>query len=122
MDRYALCDHPERLPHATFALPILSERAGYLSHMDAESIGMASVALGAGRRTKEDAISYGAGIVLAKKTGDAVKVGECLATLYTDKKETFGEAEEIFRSALKFSDDMPEKQTLIYKTITSEEE
>lgn len=117
----ALCDHPERLPHATFALPVLSDRTGYLSHMDAEKIGVASVSLGAGRRTKEDAISYGAGILLAKKTGDAVKAGDCLATLYTDRKESFAEAEETFRSALCFSDEIPKKQTLIYKTITSEE-
>ena len=81
----AFCDHPERLPRATYALPVLADRAGYLSHTDAESIGIASVALGAGRRTKEDAISYGAGILLGKKTGERVAVGDCLATLYTDK-------------------------------------
>lgn len=118
----AFCDHPERLPRATYALPVLADRAGYLSHTDAESIGIASVALGAGRRTKEDAISYGAGILLGKKTGERVAVGDCLATLYTDKKESFEEAEAIFRGALTFSEEEPKKQTLIYKTITSEEE
>lgn len=118
----AFCDHPERLPRATYALPVLADRAGYLSHTDAESIGIASVALGAGRRTKEDAISYGAGILLGKKTGERVAVGDCLATLYTDKKESFEEAEAIFRGALTFSETEPKKQTLIYKTITSEEE
>ena len=118
----AFCDHPERLPRATYALPVLADRAGYLSHADAESIGIASVALGAGRRTKEDAISYGAGILLGKKTGERVAVGDCLATLYTDKKESFEEAEAIFRGALTFSEKEPKKQTLIYKTITSEEE
>ena len=118
----AFCDHPERLPRATYALPVLADRAGYLSHTDAESIGIASVALGAGRRTKEDAISYGAGILLGKKTGERVAVGDCLATLYTDKKESFEEAEAIFRGALTFSEKEPKKQTLIYKTITSEEE
>ena len=118
----ALCDHPERLPHAEFALPVLSDRIGYLSHMDAERIGMASVSLGAGRRTKEDAISFGAGIVLGRKTGDRVATGDCLATLYSDRKESFEEAEEIFRHALTFSDDAPKMKPLIYKTITSEEE
>ncbi len=118
----AFCDHPERLPRATYALPVLADRAGYLSHTDAESIGIASVALGAGRRTKEDAISYGAGILLGKKTGERVAVGDCLATLYTDKKESFEEAEAIFRGALTFSEEEPKKQILIYKTITSEEE
>ena len=40
--------------------------------------------LGAGRASKEDAIDYGAGIVLEKKTGDFVRQGETLAVLYTN--------------------------------------
>lgn len=118
----SFCDHPERLPRATFALPVLAEREGYLSHTNAEGIGIASVTLGAGRRTKEDVISYGAGILLCKKTGDRVTRGDCLATLYTDNKESFAEAERIFRDSLEFSEEEPKKQPLIYKTITSEEE
>lgn len=118
----SFCDHPERLPRATFALPVLAEREGYLSHTNAEGIGIASVTLGAGRRTKEDVISYGAGILLCKKTGDRIARGDCLATLYTDNKESFAEAERIFRDSLEFSEEEPKKQPLIYKTITSEEE
>ncbi len=90
---------PQRLPQAKKEV-LLAETDGYIQDMNAERIGLAAMALGAGRRTKEDRIDPGAGIVLAAKTGDLVKKGEPLAYLYTNKPSTLCEAESIFRSAV----------------------
>ena len=46
---------------------------GFITHMDTEGIGVASVMLGAGRNKKEDTIDYSAGILLEKKYGDSVR-------------------------------------------------
>ncbi|MDX1420664.1 MAG: thymidine phosphorylase [Rubricoccaceae bacterium] len=53
---------------------------GYVTEIDALALGWASVALGAGRRRKEDAVDPVAGFVLNKTVGDAVEPGAVLAT------------------------------------------
>ena len=54
-----------------------AEKDGYVCHMDTESIGIASVCLGAGRSRKDDVIDYKAGIILKKKYGEPVKLWQC---------------------------------------------
>ena len=61
MDRFEL------LPNATGAQEILSPRAGYVSVIDAEYIGMASSMIGAGRSTKDDVIDPAALDLLASR-------------------------------------------------------
>ena len=85
--------------------------------MDAEKIGLAAMELGAGRKTKEDKIDYAAGIILAKKTGDKVKRGDTLATLYSSKLELIEDAERVLSCAYKFSDTPRENEKLIYKIL-----
>lgn len=90
---------------------------GFISHTDTEKIGIAGVVLGAGRAKKEDSIDYSAGIVLHRKTGDSVKCGEALATLYTNNEAAIKNAEEMFLGALEFSQTAPERKPLVYKII-----
>lgn len=118
----SLCDDPRRFPTARYSRPLYAQKEGYLSHMNAEAVGIASLTLGAGRRTKEDIISPAAGILLAKRTGDAVRRGDLIAALFTDREETLSEAEEIFLSSLEFSSEKPKMRPVVYKKISSEEE
>lgn len=101
------------LPKAKILREICAEKEGYISHMDAETVGRAACELGAGRKTKDDAIDFAAGIVLAKKTGDLVKNGDVLAVLCTSCEEKALAGEKIFRSALSFSAEKPEEKSLI---------
>ena len=73
--------------------------------------------LGAGRETKDDTIDMSAGIILTKKTGDLVKSGETLATLYSCNNKSFAGAEKRFLSAIEFSKEKPDDEALIYKII-----
>ena len=75
-------DDPSLLPLSACQREILAPTAGIVNRLEAEKVGQAALLLGAGRKSKEDVIDYGAGIVLAKKVGDKVKKGEVLATLY----------------------------------------
>ncbi len=95
---------------------VCAPRSGYIQRMDAERIGVAAMLLGAGRAKKEDAIDFAAGITMLKKTGDAVKEGEPIATLYT-ATASFEGAEQQYLSALEIGAEKPEMLPLILKKI-----
>ena len=107
----------EKFPKTAFSEEIRAECDGYITAMDAEALGTVALNLGAGRRTKDDVIDHAAGIVLAKKTGDYVKRGDLIATLYTNKQEKLACAVADFLAALTFSGTKPETAKLIYKVI-----
>ena len=68
--------------------------------MDAERVGTAAMLLGAGRNRAEDAIDLAAGIILNKKVGDYVKVGEPVAQFHYNDEDLLKDAEDAFRSGL----------------------
>ena len=88
--------------------------------MDTERCGIASVALGAGREKKEDSIDYSAGIVLAKKTGDAVQPGDLLATLYAANEDLLDAAENIFMDALDIRQQKAVEAPLFHARVSRE--
>lgn len=110
-------DNPALFPTSAYTYEVKSPCDGYIAKTDAEAMGIASVMLGAGRETKDDTIDMSAGIILTKKTGDLVKSGEALATLYSCDEKSFAGAERRFLSAIEFSDEKPEDKALIYKII-----
>jgi len=65
---------------------LTAQKAGYLQSLDALLVGRAAVALGAGRDKKNDAVDLSAGLLLHKKPGDLVAVGDALMELrYNDE-------------------------------------
>src|SRR3981081_550450 len=71
-------DRFDLLPNATGAREIACPQPGYISAIDAESIGLASSMIGAGRNTKEDSIDPAVGVILEVKTGQKVETGAVL--------------------------------------------
>lgn len=110
-------ESPEKFEKPAYSQDIISDSEGYIHHMDTESIGNSAVILGAGREKKEDLIDYSAGIILAKKTGDFVKKGDVLATLFTNRKESLITAEKVFRGAVTIRDNKPESSPLVLDII-----
>lgn len=104
-------------PRAKHVYEVKSVKSGYISAMDAEKIGIASVVLGAGRLTKSDEIDHSAGIVLTHKLPDRVEAGETVALLYTNNEGKLAEAERMLLDAITVSDNRPDGQPLIYKTV-----
>lgn len=102
---------------APFSKDIQSSSSGYVAKIDTAQCGRASVLLGAGRETKEDHIDPLAGILLHKKTGDPVKKGDSLATLYTSEQSLFAEAENTFLKAYTIAEQAPAAEPLIFEII-----
>ena len=113
----ACLDDFSLLPAAAYRREVLSQREGYLTEMNAEAYGKASVLLGAGRSRKEDVIDHAAGIEVMKKTGDFVRQGETLAVLHASDTALFGAAEREILSALSYASEKPAKKPLVYKMI-----
>ena len=93
-------DDTSLLGSARFTYDIRASKAGYIAHMNTEDCGIASVMLGAGRIVKDGPIDMTAGIVMHKKTGDAVVTGDVLATLYANDESLFEGAEKAYVQAL----------------------
>ena len=112
-----LAENPMLLPESSIKHEVRATKAGYISKMNAEEIGVSSVILGAGRETKDSIIDHSAGIVLVKKLGDKVEIGDTLAVLHTNNKDAIAAAEAKFLGAISMSDEQVEVGKLIYKTI-----
>ena len=112
-----LIENTANFAKANYSYSVRCKKRGYISKVDTESYGLASLALGAGRNTAEDAIDYSAGIILNKKTGDFVEDGEAIATLYSNDKTAFARAEEVLLSATEITDVKPKEEPLIYNIV-----
>lgn len=110
-------DDPTLLGKAEYEVEIKAKESGYISHMDAETIGKCACVLGAGRETKDDIIDYSAGIILKKKTGDFVENGETIAVLLTSKEEKIESAKTMFENAVIYGEEKPVEAPLVYGII-----
>ena len=110
-------DRFELLPNATGAREIASPRAGYISAIDAEYIGLASSMIGAGRDTKEDAIDPAVGVILEVKTGQKVDSGAVLCRLYYTREDRVDEAAQMVEDAFRISSNPPESRELILEVV-----
>lgn len=110
-------DDPTLFETSKFTYEVKASKSGYISGMNAETIGIASVVLGAGREKKEDSIDYKAGISLLKKTGSYVNVGDTIAILYTDLEDKIIDAEKMILGTIEMSDNKPADEKLIYEII-----
>jgi pyrimidine-nucleoside phosphorylase/thymidine phosphorylase len=80
-DPRALSD-PERLPRAARTYDVPAPAGGAVEAIDAQALGLAAVALGAGRARVEDRVDPAVGLVVRRRLGDPVAVGEPLCTVH----------------------------------------
>ncbi len=97
-------DNPALMPQARLVEPLRSPRAGYVAAINAMEVGLAAVALGAGRQKKGDRVDHAVGVVLAKKVGEYVQKDEPLLTIYANDRERMDEARQRLISAYQWSD------------------
>lgn len=110
-------DDYNRFKTASIVKPVISNREGYVEKIIAEEIGLASLALGAGREKKEDEIDYSAGIMIAKKVGDYINIGDTIATIYVNSETNIEIVSEKIKKAYYIGDDKVTENKLIYGTV-----
>ena len=107
---------PSKFEKAKYIIAIKAENEGYVKQINALEIGDSAMRLGAGRATYDDVIDPSSGIVLAKKVGDKVNVGDVLCTVYTNKEDNASILKDIHDS-FKLSNDTVKINPIIYEVI-----
>ena len=111
----SVVDHPEKLPQATFQIPVPAKADGVVAGITADEIGKAATMLGAGRATKDDVIDLAVGIILHKKIGDSVKKGDTLLTIHSNHQQVDEVVAKIYDHIT--IADYAEKPKLIHRII-----
>lgn len=104
---------PSMLPAAEIRLEVPSAETGYVSHIDAEKVGLVSMHLGGGRATKESSIDLAVGVVLHKKLGERVEIGESLGTVHANDADKAQQAAELLRGCFTLSAEPVERPAFI---------
>ncbi len=103
-DPRVIDDPEEVLPRAAIVSPLVAERGGTVTAMDAEDIGFAAGALGGGRMRKVEAIDPAVGIVIRPKIGDRIELGETIGEVHARTDADAAEAARRTLAALSFGD------------------
>jgi pyrimidine-nucleoside phosphorylase len=97
----------DALPKAPIVREVVAPRAGIVTNLSARKIGIASLELGGGRRTKDDAIDHAAGVVCSAKRGQTVELGQVLADVHAHDEESAGRAAALVLDAYSITDEPP---------------
>ena len=111
----------DKFEKSKYSFEVKSEYSGYINSMDTESLGIASVMLGAGRETKDSVIDFSAGIIINKKYGEYIEAGEVLATMYANDESLFEAAAKKYLEAIEIKNTRPETKPLIYARVSKDE-
>ena len=114
----AICEEPSRLPAAPHRADFEAPRDGIIQAINAEQVGVAATELGAGRRTKEDDIDPGVGIVFKKKRGASVSAGEPILTLHYNDEDSLRRARTRLEAAITVGDEAPKIPDLILERLS----
>ena len=113
-------DDPTRLPQARYQSDCFGSASGYVSAIQCEQVGAASVVLGGGRERKEDSVDPAVGIRLHKKVGDRVIAGESLCTIRYNSEARFFEAKKLMDDSYKIAGQPPATRAMIQGVIQGE--
>lgn len=111
----SVIDHPEIMPQAKFKIALPAKTDGVVSKVEADEMGIASMLLGGGRQKADDKLDYAVGIMMNKKVGDAVKAGDTLLTIYSNREDVDDIKQRLYDN-IEISDSA-EPFTLIHETV-----
>ena len=107
------------LPAAPLVRAVTATRDGVVLSLGAIRVGAAPLHLGAGRRTKADAIDHAVGVVCLKKRGDAVAAGEPLAEVHARDEDAATAAAAEVLAAYELADDAPASRGIVLEVLAS---
>jgi pyrimidine-nucleoside phosphorylase len=110
-------DNVDKLPSAQFEQVISATRAGYLKMINARVVGETVILLGGGRAKKGDPIDRAVGILVHKKVGDQVKIGDPIFTIFANQEGKLLEARTQLLKSLEVSDETVDPLPQFYGVV-----
>ena len=106
-----------RLPAAPVVREVIAPRGGVVTQLGALAVGIAALELGAGRRTKEDAIDHSVGVMCRVKRGDEVAAGDVLAEIHARDDASSEQAATAVLAAYEIGDVPPPAHGILLDVI-----
>jgi pyrimidine-nucleoside phosphorylase len=113
-DRRVIDDPWSVLPRAPVRIPVQAPLTGYVAAVDAEALGRAAAALGAGRMKKGDPIDPAVGIEFLPKIGDRLEEGQEIALVHARDSGAGADAGHRILAALSFTHGAVEPPPLVH--------
>jgi pyrimidine-nucleoside phosphorylase len=110
-------DDYSQFPQAAHQEELLAETDGIVAGIEAATVGVAAMQLGAGRERLDSQIDPAVGIVLHRKVGEAVRRGEPLCTIYYNAAEKLDMVRQMLTGAFTLSDSPPPPRPLVIRVI-----
>jgi pyrimidine-nucleoside phosphorylase len=105
------------LPTAPVVREVAAPSAGIVARVGAHAIGVAALELGAGRRTKDDAVDHSVGIVCRAKRGDAVAAGSVLAEVHARDEASADEGVAAVLAAYELGHEPPRAHEIVLDVV-----
>ncbi len=110
-------DDSWRMQRAKFRVEIASASPGFISTMECEQIGHASVLIGGGREHEHDLVDHAVGIVVHKKIGDTVQSGEPLCTVLYNSEERMNRVRALLAGSFIVTQNAPAERGGIVRRV-----
>ena len=108
---------PAVLPEAPVQVPVPAPRDGVVTRVGALAVGIAALELGAGRRTKADAIDHAVGVLCFAKRGDTVLAGDDLAEVHARDEASAQAAVDAVLRAYEIGDTAPPERGILLDVV-----
>ena len=108
---------PDALELAPVRRVVSATRDGIVTRLGARDIGNAALELGAGRRTKADAIDHAVGVLCFAKRGDTVLAGDDLAEVHARDDEAAERAAAAVLGAYAVGDAAPAERGILLDVV-----
>ncbi len=112
-------DQPQKLPHAEYRIHAKATEDGYVTAIDAKTLGLVSMQLGGGRQKAGDQLDHAVGLVLHKKVGTPVSKGDTLATIHSNRAQ-IDELVVRTQQAFVIGNEKPDAKPLVMDVIVPE--
>lgn len=110
-------DDPSRLPRAPHVEDLPASRAGFVRDLDAMALGLAAMDLGAGRRTKEDAVDPSVGLELLAPRGTRVEAGAPLVRIHARDAAAAGAIRASVEAAFEIGPECPQPLDVVLDVV-----
>jgi pyrimidine-nucleoside phosphorylase len=110
-------DDYSRLPSAPDVEAVAAPGDGFVAALEAESVGRAAVALGAGRGRLDDVIDHGVGIRVVAPPGTGVRAGDAVVEIRHRNGRGLDTARVLLRQAVRISDAQPAARPIVVDRV-----